>query len=126
MKCQCRPRPRFFRPGSATTGDQDSSSSSEVQGLRESAPYIFFDSRSHSRPGGQSSCQYSFGNADSTSMPERNSSSMKKMFRKWVTTTQYGKNSGTHPAPLRRGRRLRAARRCRAPSDRAYLALLLA
>ncbi len=57
MKCQWRPSPRFLRPGSATTGDQDSSSSRLDQGLRESAPYIFFENRAHSRPGGQLSFQ---------------------------------------------------------------------
>jgi hypothetical protein len=36
-------------------------------------------------------------------MPERNSSSMKKMFRKWVITTHHGKNPGTQPAPFGSG-----------------------
>src|SRR6476659_6961848 len=100
MKCQCRPRPRFFLPGSATSGDHDASSSNEDHGLRESDPYAVLESRSHSRPGGLSSCQYSFGKAESTSNPDRNSKSMKKRLRKWVMTTHIGKKPGTRSAPL--------------------------
>ena len=53
MKCQWRPSPRFLRPGSAITGDQDSSSSSEDHGSRESAQNTFLLKRTSSRPGGQ-------------------------------------------------------------------------
>jgi len=54
-KCQCRPSPRWSRPGNAIQGDSGVISSSAVQSA--SSGIRFFVKRIHSLPGAQSSFQ---------------------------------------------------------------------
>ncbi len=92
-ECQCRMRASGLWPGSAIKGDQDSSSSSGDQAVRESVPYNSFESRSRSRRGAVvlpvQLCEGGEHLDVATKLHQHHDD-----VAKWVTATHHGTNVG--------------------------------